>query len=801
MRVTLRSLGSLVALFALATALRAQPVPPPDAAASTPASPAPASGAKADSETITLDQFIVSSTVASGYSATNSMTATGIGSLIGLTPATIDVVTQDFINDTRSDLVNDALRFVPGVTTQPTNESQPFVRGFQGTYTLRNGVFRRQNLTSFDVDSVEVIQGPSSIFYSNIRPGGVIDYLTVQPVIGQNFVTAEADFGSNEYRRAEAAFNAGNNVFAVRVDLGNLYSNSFRQGFNVQQNYLGLDMAWRITPSQQVTVEYATESVHRVNSWSAYLVSSTNTAYWQNPAAIASGQSVSTWMAANMPGQPVYNAFAPFSPAPGDPFGRVTPIMSTYQSGLDKPLDFRYVGKITDNLAFTALLNYAWEDNEGINPVLSDPLANDTYTNVYAQRFINVRDSYNANVRLTYKVNVAHVDNTLMVGDDNQWVTQRYPQATLPITISSNPAVLTSVSATNLNSAAVPVWNPVTSGELNGQAMIGTTSPATAFSGYGSFNAVKDTLQDFGGVYFVDQAVLFDKTLYLIAGDRYVDFRQHIWWPGRQDLEAHTSPDARAMKWTPELGALYKIANGPVSLFYTFSESVVPQTQADISGQSVKPIDCKGWDAGAKVDLLNGALTGTVDYYYTYETNTAIVNSAADIAAGLPSNATFGYYTYGNPQEVKGIQTSLSYHISKDYQLVAGVNENIEAAFVAPNSNASVIGTPIGPVPATQYFVWNRYEVPSGPLKGLILGGGWNHSSEMAVAGGNFNYSHFYTEGFTVEDAMVGYDFKPFGHRARIEVLVKNLTDEIYRDSGGAFGDPRTFVVSLSTRF
>jgi len=792
--VTCRPLAGLLFLFAFAPLMPAQTAP--DAAA-TPAT----AGTKADQDVITLEQFVVTSTSASGYTATNSMSATGIGSLIGLTPATIDVVTQDFIADTRSDLVNDALRFVPGVTTQPTNESQPFVRGFQGTYTLRDGVFRRQNLTAFDVDSVEVIQGASSIFYSNIRPGGVINFNTIQPVFGQVSATAELDTGDFNFRRAEVGLNAGNSKFAVRVDLGNLYTNSFRTGFSEHQNFVDLDMSWKPTANQQITLEYATESVARVDGWTAYISPATNSRYWGNPAAIASGQSVSTWMAANYPGVPVYNEWAPFLQGTGDPYGRTTPTMNQYQAGLDKPLDLRYALKITDNLAFTGVVNYAWEDNEGINQVESDPLANGTFTNVYAQRFINVRDSYNANVRLTYKTSFAKVDNTLMAGDDNQWVTQRYPQATLPITLSTNPAVLTSVSATNLNSAAIPVYNPLTNGVMNGNAMIGSTTPGTAFGGYGSFNALKDTLQDFGGLYLADQAVLFDKTLYLIAGDRYVDFRQHIWWPGRTDLEAHTTPDAFARKWTPELGALYKIANGPVSLFYTYSESVIPQTQADISGKSVQPIDCKGWDAGAKVDLLDGALTGTVDYYYTYETNTAISNSAANIAAGLPSNATFGYYTYGNPQEVRGVQTSLSYHISKDYQLVAGINENIEAAYVAPNSNSSVIGTPIGPVPATQYFVWNRYEVPTGMFKGLILGGGWNHSSEMVVQGGNFNYSQFYTKGFTVGDAMIGYDFKPFGHRVKAQVLIKNVTNEIYRDSGGAWGDPRSFIVSLSTRF
>ena len=48
-----------------------------------------------------------------------------MGAQIGETPMFISVVTKDLITDTRSDLINDTLRFVPGVVTGPTNESQP----------------------------------------------------------------------------------------------------------------------------------------------------------------------------------------------------------------------------------------------------------------------------------------------------------------------------------------------------------------------------------------------------------------------------------------------------------------------------------------------------------------------------------------------------------------------------------------------------------------------------------------------------------------------------------------------------
>jgi outer membrane receptor protein involved in Fe transport len=679
---------------------------------------------------------------------------------------------------------------VPGVTTQPTNESQPFVRGFQGTYSLRNGVFRRQNLTTWNVDNVEVIQGPSSIFYSNIRPGGVINYNTIKPVLGQNFADITVSGGSYNDRSSEFAYNAGNDKFAVRVDAGTSNTNSFRLSNNEAQSFLSFAATWQITPNQSVTLEAATESVHRVNGWSAYAGPATNSRYWQNPVAIASGQSVTTWMAANYPGMPAYDMYAPFYPSPGDPYGRVTPIMSQYQSGMDKPVDLTYTAKITDNLVFNTIINYAWEDNEGINPVLPDILANGTFTGVKAQRFVNVRDSYNVNARLTYRFNLAGVNNTLMAGDDNQWVIQRYPQVA-QLNFPSNPANPITVGADNTNSPTY-TYNPLTMGAANGYALVASGN---------TYNALRDTLQDFAGAYIVDQAVLLNKSLYLVAGDRYTNFRQHIWWPGRGDLEAHVSPDALYKKWTPQYGGLYKIAGGPVSLFYTHSQSLIPQTQIDATGATVTPIVATGWDAGAKFELLSGALTGTVDYYSIFETNTAISDSASNLSHGLPSNATYGYYFYGNAQQVKGLQVDLSYNVSKENQLVVGFNHFYEFDYIAPNSNPLIIGLPIAPLPETNYNVWDRHQFASGPLKGLILGGGFHYNARTIVGGGNFNYSQFYTPSFTVYDAMIGYPFKAFGHTIKAQFLVKNLSNLIYRDAGGSFGNPRTFILSASTRF
>lgn len=735
---------------------------------------------KPKDEVLTLSDFVVTGSKTTGYRATNSISATGVGADIGDTPNFISVVTKDLIADTRSDLINDTLRFVPGVVTAPTNESQPSIRGFTGTYSLRNGVFRRQNLTTWNVDRVEVIQGPSSIFYSNIRPGGVINYITTKPVLGENFADVTVTGGTDNYFRTEGAFNvAMGDKLSLRVDVGDLSTDSYRRQFKETQTFFSFSALWQITPNQQFTVEFGDEETWRRNSWSEYVAPLTNSRYWRNPAAIASGLSLSAWMTVNYPGLPRYDEFAPFSPRSDDPYGRISPVLTdTYQHGTDRPLDVTYVTKITDQLAFSVIGNYAYEDNEGINPVWSgDMFADGTFHSFTAQRFVNVRDSFNVNSRLTYRFDVAKIKNTVMLGNDNQWVTQRYPQ----------------VNGGSNQSGPTFTYNPTTMGAADG-ALLVANSPLP-------FNSSRKTLQYFQGTYLVDQVSLLNDALFGVIGIRYTDFLQHVSYSGNASATLPTPPpDAIAKKYTPQYGLLYKMGHG-VSVFGSYSESIQPQTQIDASGKTVQPIQGKGFDVGSKLDLLQGAFTGTIDYFEIQQTNTALSDNVQNAAHGLPTNATFGYYTYGNAQEVRGVQIDLSYNLTREIQLVAGVNHFFEADNIAPQSTANMIGVPIAYQPKDMYTLWARYQSSSGSLKGLILGGGFHYNSAAPV-GGTFDQAQLLVPGFTVFDALVGYNTKLFNRPMEVRLNIKNLGDKIYRDgAGGFYNNPRSVFISASTRF
>ncbi len=735
---------------------------------------------KAKETVLTLDDFVVTASKTTGYRATNSISATGVGAEIGNTPNFISVVTKDLIKDTRSDLILDTLRFVPGVVTAPTNESQPAVRGFTGTYSLRNGVFRRQNLTTWNVDRVEVIQGPSSIFYSNIRPGGVINYLTTKPVLGQTFADVSLVGGTDGYLRSEGGFNvAAGDKLAIRADLGYLTTGNYRRQFEETQSFFSLSALWQITANQQFTLEFGDEETWRRNSWSEYIAPLTNTRYFKNPTAIASGLSLAAYMAANYPGLPRYDTFAAFSPRADDPYGRKSPVLTnSYQHGTDKPIDVTYVAKLTDQLAFSIIGNYAYEDNEGINPVWSgDIFADGTFHSFTAQRFVNVRDSFNLNSRLTYRFEAANIKNTLMAGNDNQWVTQRYPQVN---------------GGANQNGPTF-TYDPATMGAGDGAFLV-ASSPVP-------FNSTRKTLQYFKGTYLVDQVSLLNDSLFGVVGMRYTDFLQQVSYSGNASAVLPTPPpDAIAKKWTPQYGLLYKFGQG-LSVFGSYSESIQPQTQIDASGKTVQPIQGKGFDLGTKLDLLAGAFTGTIDYFEITQENTALSDNVQNAAHGLPNNATFGYYTYGNAQKVRGVQVDLAYNITREIQLVAGANHFLEAENVAPQSTANMIGVPIAYQPKSMYTLWARYQAGAGDLKGLILGGGFHYNSAAPV-GGTFDQSQLLVPAFTVFDALVGYNTKLFNRPMEFRLNVKNLGDKIYRDgAGGFYNNTRSVFLSMSTRF
>ncbi|MBB6310009.1 TonB-dependent receptor [Xanthobacter tagetidis] len=164
------------------------------------------------------------------------------GSLVGLTPfetpATIDIVTQQEMQERGLNTLTDVYNTVPGVTAGnlPGEPGVTSIRGFSrgavgysvDGMQVPDPLLVSRNYDSFSFDRVEILKGPASVIYGNGALAGTINLVTKQPVLNQNFGQAIANYGSFDTWRGGADYNVaiGQNA-AVRASAVYAKSNGY----------------------------------------------------------------------------------------------------------------------------------------------------------------------------------------------------------------------------------------------------------------------------------------------------------------------------------------------------------------------------------------------------------------------------------------------------------------------------------------------------------------------------------------------------------------------------------------------
>ena len=198
----------------------------PAAAPTTATAPATASAAPAstlapvepEADVVVLTAFEVSSEKDNGYLKTNAATATRIGMEIQKVPMNISVISRDFLDDTNTRSLMDLLRYTAAASgdnryamRRPGNESTPqgafTMRGFAVNTLMRNGVFRYISYNLDNIDRVEVVKGPAAVFFGQGYPGGVVNYVTKQPVFVKTPSTFKYSVNDNSGHKVVADIN------------------------------------------------------------------------------------------------------------------------------------------------------------------------------------------------------------------------------------------------------------------------------------------------------------------------------------------------------------------------------------------------------------------------------------------------------------------------------------------------------------------------------------------------------------------------------------------------------------------
>ena len=176
----------------------------------------PDAGKVRELDSVKVDGYVVSEPTSSKFTAP----------LLD-TPRSVSILPEALINDVGATDLVDALRLIPGITFgageggNPQGD-RPYLRGFDSQGSIFVDGVRdagAQSRETFNIQQIEVIKGPDSVYSGRSNGGGSINLVTKAPVAA-DFTTVEVGVGSADYRRATLDSNVrlGENA-ALRVNV------------------------------------------------------------------------------------------------------------------------------------------------------------------------------------------------------------------------------------------------------------------------------------------------------------------------------------------------------------------------------------------------------------------------------------------------------------------------------------------------------------------------------------------------------------------------------------------------------
>ena len=182
------------------------------------------------------------------------------------TPASVQVVPQQVIEDQNATNVREIVRNASGVNFSSASGSrgeQFIIRGFSAE-RFRNG-FRdgfsssRTQTELANIDRVEVLKGPVSVLFGRAEPGGIINYVTKQP-LREPFYEVGFTAGSFNFFRPTLDFSAPlteNGALAYRLNVAYENADSFRDGVETERFLVAPTLSWQISDDTELTLEFS----------------------------------------------------------------------------------------------------------------------------------------------------------------------------------------------------------------------------------------------------------------------------------------------------------------------------------------------------------------------------------------------------------------------------------------------------------------------------------------------------------------------------------------------------------------
>ncbi len=202
--------------------------------------------------------------VGEGYVARRASSATRTDTPLLETPASVQVLTRDLLDDQQTIFITDALKNVPGLTQQFGPYAHGFaLRGFRenflGGFAPRfvEGVRLRSSVPTASLERIEVLKGPASVLFGRAEPGGMVNFVPKEPLV-KPYYSVQQQFGSDGLYRTTAdatgPLNA-NGSLRYRLNAEYLNSDSFRDFIFRDALALAPTLAWDISANTSMELE------------------------------------------------------------------------------------------------------------------------------------------------------------------------------------------------------------------------------------------------------------------------------------------------------------------------------------------------------------------------------------------------------------------------------------------------------------------------------------------------------------------------------------------------------------------
>ncbi len=672
------------------------------------------------------------------------------------TPRTIVVIPHKLITDTNSSSLIDTLKYVPGISFKSGDAlarpggDHPTLRGFDATDAITIDGVRNtasQSRESFDIENVEVIKGPSSIYNGRGNAGGSINLVTKKPIPSVSFTKTSLGLGSDHYRRTTLDTNQ------ELVD-------------NITTR---INLMWHENDKPE-------RNLVNYSRWGAA------------PAVLISFNDVTSLLLS------YYHLYSNDMPDYSTPFNKKTGEL------LKTPRHLFYGQKKRDfiiNRVDTPEVVFNHEFTNGAS------IKNTTLYSKTTQQFIATSPTIS---KLPQESNLLFLQ-----GKSGDFRTKTFSNITdfiYPVILGSmTHRVSAGVEYTHeenkRRSILLTVDDPVTGKSWNIRSQqknftctsqgiptftctpIGIWNPYNPWVGHRSWKQEKaypatHTTNNTVAGYLFDSIDVTD-TIHFSAGSRYDYYNSHIDILGNPKDDINTNNGL----FNYQIGIVWNPAE-QISLYSSWSTSSNPANSDSIQGgisrksiESFKPEKFSSFESGVKWTPLQEGLMISLSYFNTKQKN-------GHFAIAPNESRAIG------EQDVKGLEINIEGNVTDDWSVVGGYSR-LDTK-ITKTTKPSEVGNNIPLAPRQSSSLWTTYNITNK----LSLGAGVVYTGKIYT---NTSNSASVPE-YTTINAMAKYDVNK---RTKLQVNINNISNKKYYDtiypSFVNFGPGRQIIANFEYKF